>query len=142
VKYVLDTDHISLIQRKQNPEFGVIQANFALHIRDEIYTSIASFHEQVLGGHNYIAQARTNQDLIRGYWLLHDALRTYQSRSVLELDVAAVAILDQLVANRVRLKAMDLRIAAITLSVGATLVTRNARDFSKVPGLSIEDWTR
>ena len=142
MKYVLDTDHISLIQRKQNPEYGVIQANFALHAGDEIYTSIVSFHEQALGGHNYIARARTNQDLIRGYWLLSDALQTFQSRSVLELDLAAVATLDQLVANRVRLKTMDLRIAAITLSVGGTLVTRNSRDFSKVPGLAIQDWTR
>ena len=142
MKYVLDTDHISFIQRKQNPEFRAIQANFSLHAGDEIFSSVVSFHEQVLGGHNYIARARTTQDLIHGYKLLDDALTIFQHVSVLQMDLAAVNTLDQLVANRVRLKAMDLRIAAITLSVGGVLVTRNARDFTRVPGLVIDDWSR
>jgi len=36
---------------------------------------------------------------------------------------------------------MDLRIASIALSRGLTLLTRNSRDFSKVPRLVIENWT-
>jgi tRNA(fMet)-specific endonuclease VapC len=36
--------------------------------------------------------------------------------------------------------AMDLLIAAHALSEGATLVTANVREFSRVPGLAVENW--
>ena len=37
--------------------------------------------------------------------------------------------------------AMDTMIAAHALAVGAPLVTNNVREFSKVPNLTIENWT-
>jgi len=37
---------------------------------------------------------------------------------------------------------MDLRIASIALVEGATVRTARASDSEKVPGLTIDDWTR
>lgn len=37
--------------------------------------------------------------------------------------------------------AMDMLIAAHAISLGAILATNNAREFSRVPGLTIADWT-
>lgn len=36
---------------------------------------------------------------------------------------------------------MDLLIAAHAASLGVTLVTNNTREFSRVPGLTVVDWT-
>jgi tRNA(fMet)-specific endonuclease VapC len=36
----------------------------------------------------------------------------------------------------------DLMIAATALANGATLVTNNVKEFSRVPGLRLEDWER
>jgi tRNA(fMet)-specific endonuclease VapC len=36
---------------------------------------------------------------------------------------------------------MDLKIASIALARGETLLTKNRRDFEKVPGLAFDDWS-
>jgi tRNA(fMet)-specific endonuclease VapC len=142
VKYVLDTDHLSIVQRKQQPEFTAIQTRAGAHSPSDIKSCVVSFHEQALGGHTYLTRVRTSAELVHGYKLLSDVIATYSPSNTLPFDHLAAAIYDQLVASKIRVKTMDLRIASIVLSVGGTLVTRNLIDFSKVPTLLVEDWTR
>ncbi|MEH2006314.1 type II toxin-antitoxin system VapC family toxin [Nostoc sp.] len=47
----------------------------------------------------------------------------------------------ELVKQKIRVGTQDLGIGAITLSVNGILVTRNLKDFDKVPNLRLEDWT-
>ena len=48
---------------------------------------------------------------------------------------------DRLTALKLNVRKMDLRIAAMAFEHGAVVVTRNVRDFKRVPGLLVEDWT-
>jgi tRNA(fMet)-specific endonuclease VapC len=60
----------------------------------------------------------------------------------LPFNAVAAQQFENLVKQRCRIGTMDLRIAAITLAHDATLLSRNLKDFRKVPGLKVEDWTK
>ncbi|NUQ61351.1 MAG: type II toxin-antitoxin system VapC family toxin [Pirellulales bacterium] len=53
---------------------------------------------------------------------------------------AAVSQFENLRQAKTRVGTMDLKIACITLAHGATLLSRNRKDFDKIPGLRVEDW--
>jgi tRNA(fMet)-specific endonuclease VapC len=141
VKYLLDTDHITFLQRRSGPEYAALAARIAQHSPADFAFCVVSFHEQLLGAHTFLGRARTAADVVRGYALLLVLLQEYQAALVLPFDAGAAAVFDGLRAQRVRLATMDLRIAAIALSRGLVLLTRNVADFSRVPGLVTEDWT-
>jgi tRNA(fMet)-specific endonuclease VapC len=141
VKFLMDTDHISILQRQSGPEYAALTARIAQHSPADLAFSIISFHEQLLGCHTYLSRARNSADSVRGYAMMAQILRDFAASPVLAFDPAAAAVFDGLLAQRVRVATMDLRIASIALSRGMVLLTRNASDFARVPGLQTEDWT-
>jgi tRNA(fMet)-specific endonuclease VapC len=141
VKFLLDTDHISILQRQSGAEYRRLIARVAQVPRVDLAFCIVSFHEQALGCNAYIARARKSVDLVRGYRMFDRILAAFAAAVVMSFDASASVAFEGLVAKRVRISTMDLRIASIALSQGLTLLTRNSIDFSKVPGLTVEDWT-
>jgi tRNA(fMet)-specific endonuclease VapC len=142
MRFLLDTDHISILQKQSGPEYRAMMVRIAQQVtRTDLVFCIVSFHEQVLGCNSYIAQAKTSADIVRGYMMFDRVLSAFAAALVLPFDAKASVVFDGLVGKRVRIATMDLRIASIALSQGLTLLTRNSRDFSKVPQLLIEDWT-
>jgi tRNA(fMet)-specific endonuclease VapC len=141
VKYLLDTDHISFLQRRSGAEFARLTIRMGQYSSADFALSVVSLHEQMLGAHNFINRARTNADIMRGYALLLEILEGFALAPVLPFDNTAIALFEQMRGQRVRVSTMDLRIAAIAMSRSLILLTRNAGDFSRVPGLAIEDWT-
>ena len=141
MKYLLDTDHISILQRQSGAEYARLMTRIAKYPPSELALSIISFHEQALGCHTYINNARSSREVARGYEMFARVLQDFVTAPVIPFDDDAATMFDRLLAQRTRVATMDLRIAAIALSRGMVLVTRNKRDFGKVSGLPIEDWT-
>ena len=141
MKYLLDTDHISILQPRSGPEFATLSARIRHESRADLGFSIVSFHEQVLGCHTYNNRSRKVSEVVRGYDMLARALRQFAVAPVVTFDEGASAVFDDLGPSRLRVDTMDLRIASIALSRGLVLLTRNSADFARVPGLAIEDWT-
>ena len=100
-----------------------------------------SFHEQVTGWNAYLNRARSSEAVVRAYGMFQQILVDFTTMSVADFDSSASAIFDSLRSAKIRIGTMDLRIAATALANDWTVLTRNAVDFSKVPGLRSEDWT-
>jgi tRNA(fMet)-specific endonuclease VapC len=139
--FVFDTDHTVIIQRQTEPEFPRLAARMDGYSPEDFYVPIVSFHEEVVGWNAYLNRARTRQGLVHAYTMFEGILTFFATQQVLPFDDASAAIFDSLREQRVRIGTMDLRIAAIALARGFTVLSRNTVHFSKVPGLSVEDWT-
>jgi tRNA(fMet)-specific endonuclease VapC len=139
--FLLDTDHIGIIQRRTPPEFDRLWGRIVKHSPQDLYVSIVSFHEQVLGWNAYLSHARGAASVVRAYEMFERILADFAAAQVVPFDAAAAAQFDSLRTRRVRIATMDLRIAAIALTRNFTLLTRNLADFRQVPALQVEDWT-
>ena len=64
MKYLLDTDHLSILQWESGTEYARVADRCRQH-EDETALSIVSFHEQALGCHTYIARAKDDAGIIR-----------------------------------------------------------------------------
>ena len=140
--FILDTDHFSLL------EWGSGAVGQRLHQRikalpvGEVMTTIITFEEQTRGWLAFQARARTLEQQVNAYRKLKRHLDTYLAIQVLEFGLEAAAEFRRLQRLRLRVGTMDLKIAAISLTHDATVLTRNLKDFSRIPGLRVEDWTQ
>ena len=135
--WILDTDHVSLYQGGHPL---VIQRIDAV-VPEEIAVTVVTFEEQMYGRLNRIRQAKSPDQLILAYAKLRATWDYFQTVNLLDFDREAYDCYADLIRQRIRIDTQDLRIAAITLSRNAILVTRNRRDFARVPDLRLDDWT-
>jgi len=136
--YLLDTDHVSALQ-------GSAEAGYRLAARlsqialDDYGTTIITFEEQMRGRLAQVAASgRAAHQNVAFYTLLNSTLRFYYNIAVWQYTDAAAQQVGALRDAGVRVGTQDLKIAGIALSSGATLLTRNVRDFGKVSGLLLE----
>jgi predicted nucleic acid-binding protein len=132
--YLLDTDILSNLL-KQTPSTTLI-AKLASVPPERQFTSSITLGELVYGAYRLRAHAGT---------LLERLDRTLlPTLPVLPFDVAAARrygeVRAELEHRGTPLGDADLRIAAIALARGLTVVTGNVRHFQRIPNLSVENW--
>jgi tRNA(fMet)-specific endonuclease VapC len=88
-----------------------------------------------------LRRAKDVDDLALVYQRMTSAVESLTSFPILTYAKPAILRFQQLHALKLGVAKMDLRIAAVALEAGGTVVTRNTRDFQKVPGLRLVDWS-
>ena len=141
MRYLFDTDHISVLQRKSGESYLRLTDRISRSRPDDFALSVISFHEQCLGANTLINRAKTDAQVIVGYNLLNEILQGFAFAPVLKFDPAAAMFFQGFRSQGIRIGTMDLRIASICLVHDLTLLTSNRHDFEQVPNLQIEDWT-
>ncbi len=131
--YLLDTDILSNLMRRV-PE-GSLVSRLARVPPEEQFTSRVNLGELVYGA---LRSDRADLLLERIEAVIPAEL------PVLPFDAVAARSYGEvragLESRGTLIGDADLRIAAIALSQGLTVVTANERHFRRVPGLSVENW--
>jgi tRNA(fMet)-specific endonuclease VapC len=137
MRCLFDTDMLTLYE-EGHPE---VCRNVAAHHPDDLGTTIISVEEQLFGWFTMLRRAKDRKASARIYQRMTDTVTFLARMQISSFTEPAIARYEALQAMKLNIGGKDLRIAAIVLEEGAILVTRNARDFRRVPGLVIEDWS-
>jgi tRNA(fMet)-specific endonuclease VapC len=139
---LLDTDIFSLLELPDSPGYARLRARIAqLDPPQPVATTVITYEEQSRGRLATVNAARTPQQLVQAYAHLRQHVLNYSKIPIVGFDGAAALAAATLQKSKLRLGTMDIRIAAIALTNDALLLSRNLRDFRRVPDLRVEDWT-
>jgi tRNA(fMet)-specific endonuclease VapC len=135
LRYLLDTDHLTLFQRGHAP----VARRVALEPPDAIGISVVTIEESLRGRLAQLARAGDGPARIKQYMLLEQSIQLFAQFPIVSYDQDAETNFQQL--RALRMGTQDRKIASIALAAQLILVTANRRDFARVPGLVLEDWS-
>ncbi|MEG4856106.1 type II toxin-antitoxin system VapC family toxin [Microcoleus sp. K1-B6] len=135
--WIFDTDHATLFGQG-NPQ--IVQRFSAVNPKD-IAITIVTFEEQMYGRLNRIRRATSGDEIISAYASLRKTINYLTDFELLDFDRDAENYYREFLRQKIRVGTQDLRIAAIALAKSGILLTRNRRDFERIPGLRFEDWS-
>ena len=137
--FVLDTDSIT---HDQNAH-PVLTEKVKARPRQELFTTSVTIEEQMKGRLAYLNRHRNSaRQSAQGHAALVQTIFYFSQWNILVYDEEVDAHFRRLRKQRLPIGSQDLRIAAIALVHGFTVVTSNRRDFLQVPNLVVEDWTK
>lgn len=136
--YILDTDILTLLQEGD----PIVRQHVASRPKQEIAITIISVEEQLTGWYTRIRRTKKSALLAQAYERLTRNVRYLaEVPTILSFTEPAILRFEQLKKLRLNVPNTDLRIAAIILEHSGILVSRNLRDFQRVPNLVVENWS-
>jgi tRNA(fMet)-specific endonuclease VapC len=142
MKYLFDTDHLSVLQKSTGQDYQRLSQRMEQIPISDFAISIITVHEQLLGSHTYINRASDDSHLLRGYAMMSQIINNTKIIPTISFEGRSLTIFQELKSQKIKVATMDLRIASIAISYNLTLLTRNRKDFARIPNLLIEDWTQ
>lgn len=103
---------------------------------------IVSVGEVIYGWHKEVTKKVADKEALALYDSLQTAIAIFQGTTVLPFDNLAMEVMTSIRPGRGHISASDLRIASIAINYNLILVTNNTTDFTGIPDLMIEDWTK
>ncbi len=137
IGWLLDTDHVSLNERGH----PLVRQRLASVPPSSFAISVITVEEMVRGRLAIVARRSKGEARVHAYRKFLETVQFCATISVLPFDTDCEAKFQELQAQRLRVGSQDLRIASTALVHNLVLVTANRRDFERLPGLSIEDWS-
>jgi tRNA(fMet)-specific endonuclease VapC len=135
--YLFDTDTLSLYERMH----PVVVRNVFYHLADDIRVTSVTVEEQISGWFATQRAARTPQQVETAHIRLSETVQLLSGWDIIPFTAFAAVRYQTLLRQRLNVGGNDLRIASIAIEHAATIVTRNLRDFRRIPGVLCEDWS-
>lgn len=136
--FIHDTDIFSLLTTKYPEVVRRVNAQTAAPCAITVIT----VEEQVSGWYSFLRKATRPDQIEFAYQSLGESVMHLARLPIVPYPQAAIDRYEILRKQKLNVRANDLRIAAIALELGAVVVTRNVRDFTRVPSLLVEDWSQ
>ena len=133
--YMLDTDTCIFLMRRESPALALrVQA---VPLKQQVMSAV-TFAELTYGVQASAAAKRKQNQRVLDSLALHLAVLDWPREAA--VDYGEIRL--DLKKRGATLGAADLMIAAHARSIGATVVTNNVKDFGRVKGLAVENWTK
>jgi tRNA(fMet)-specific endonuclease VapC len=132
--FMLDTDTCIFLMRGESPALAVKVQSVPLQ---QQVMSAATFTEPTYGVQASATARRKHDQAVLDGLALHLAVLDWPQEAAQHYAEIRV----DLKRRGAQLGAADLMIAAHARAMGATVVTSNVKDFGRVKGLKVENWT-
>lgn len=137
LQFLLDTDHLTLLEHG----FPPLKRHLLVQPQGFVGLTVVTAAESLRGRLAAIGRAADAAARIARWRYFLETLLLVQQFPLVPFDQTAETQFQQLLSLRLRIGTPDLMIAAIALANKVILLTRNRRDFGRVPGLALDDWS-